>query len=214
MLAKGVDNATSKDYTGQAQNEGLAVDPKAQQATFLKKLLEGTTTDQKQLGQLRNEKSSMEQVKTREAGDDTRAKLAKQTQYDIALANQANAKDIAGLKLTSEERRALAKLSSDQAIAEGKNTTALTITDKKEAGDTARNTATNANKTTNSQIMAGSAVNQAKTLEAIQKLLMQGKTGMILNPNDPNAATGGVDPAVMEAIQKILASQQGATTAP
>lgn len=215
VLTQGVGNAMSKDYTQQAQAEGLAVDPKAEQATFLKKLLQGPTTDQKQLSQLRGEKATADQVKIRETGDDSRAKLAKQTQYDIALANQANAKDIAGMKLTSEERRALAKLSSDQAIAEGRNTTALTVTDKKEAGDTARNTATNINKTTNAGIMAGSAVNQAKVLEAIQKLLMQGKTSTILNPNDPNAATGGVDPAVMEAIQKLLAGQQGVTpTAP
>lgn len=210
MLTKGVDNAMSKDYTKQAQQEGLAVDPKAEQASFLKKILQGPTTDQKQLGQLRGEKSAADAVKTREAGDDRRSSAA------ISAADKRSASEMEARKLLTEmginSDQFLAKLGHQGKENQGNLDRAaqLNALEYTQAQQNTRNDADNAGGLARANVMAGSAVNQAKVLEAVQKLLQQGQTSNMLNPNNPNATTGGVDPAVLDAIQKLLTSQQTA----
>lgn len=71
-ITKGIGNSFEKDYTTQAQNEGLAVDPTAKAAAWYKKPFTGATTDESQLQNLRGERAQTARQTAAEAAATSR----------------------------------------------------------------------------------------------------------------------------------------------
>lgn len=87
VAQQGVKNELSPDYTEQAQREGLQVDPNAAKATFIQRFLQGPTTSQDQLGQLRQQSNQQQLEGTRQVGE---TKRSKDTQAFTAGENTKN----------------------------------------------------------------------------------------------------------------------------
>lgn len=74
VVTSGVGNVLEKDFTQIAQNEGLPIDAGAEAAPWYKKIFTGATTDQEQLGQLRQQQGTMNVAAMTQNREDARAK--------------------------------------------------------------------------------------------------------------------------------------------
>lgn len=93
---KGVGNAMSNDYTSQAQNEGLPVDPAATDKPWYSRMLSGPTTGEGQLEALRGNKSrgDISAASDKAAGTRQDQKITADTTTAIADRTQRSADSI------------------------------------------------------------------------------------------------------------------------
>lgn len=87
-VQQGISNSFEKDYTKQAQNEGLAVDPAAKAAKWYQKPFTGATTDKSQLKELRSEQGQLTRSAMAEQGATGRAAMSEKGQEKRQVSGQ------------------------------------------------------------------------------------------------------------------------------
>lgn len=204
VAENGLKNTFAGDNTTTAQTEGLLQDPKAKDAGFLEKFLKGPTTSDAQLAQLRQQRSTGDIAAGAQYGETSRTKkqIASTDANSQALRNLQEV--MQSRQLTSEEARTLAGNTNAASIAAGRNFTDLSGIDKQVAGALEREKLGNATSTTNTRIMADSPYNLGRSLSQVGALQSQGRMANMIDPSNPNAATGGLDPQVAAAVAELL----------
>lgn len=124
VVSKGVNNAFEQDYTKQAQNEGLAIDPTAEATKWYKKPFTGARTDEGQLGKLRGEHEATGRSNATLAQSGKEAKLGRQTQVAEGQANRQNQLDLQGKAQIFQGAEGAATRANQFAINESDNTAA------------------------------------------------------------------------------------------
>lgn len=185
LLSQGVQNATSRDYTTQAQQEGLAVDPQAKQASFLQKLLQGPTTGKEQFGQLRQEQSAQNIASTREQGETKRTRESIAANKENTLAQIGAQKEMQGKQLTSEEKRALDNIRSNENIAGNDRTSRERMNMDSNSTAITREKMGNEASTKNATIMANGMSGQAHIGDLYNKLQNSAQLQQFLHPDNP-----------------------------
>lgn len=90
-VSKGLTNEFSPDYTKQAQNEGLAIDPSAQAPGVLQRFFAGPTTSQDQLDKLRGEQGATNRAALSEKGATKRSDLELASRAEEGRLNRGSA---------------------------------------------------------------------------------------------------------------------------
>lgn len=204
VAENGLKNTFAGDNTTTAQTEGLLQDPKAKDAGFLEKFLKGPTTSDAQLAQLRQQKTQSDIYNAGQTGENVRQTAQLTSNEAVAKAVRDLQEVMQHRQLTSEEARALAGNTNAADIAAGRNFTDLSGIDKQVAGALEREKLGNATSTTNTRIMADSPYNLGRSLSQVGALQSQGRMANMIDPSNPNAATGGLDPQVAAAIAELL----------
>ena len=141
VVQQGISNSFQKDYTTQAQNEGLAVDPEAKAAAWYKKPFTGATTDKAQIQQLRGEKAQTKRAVLSEnaAGQRQAESLAAakgNTEAQIAATreegtkNRAHDVDVAKLRQLFQSAENTADRTARTASDEAQRTMAYELSDR------------------------------------------------------------------------------------
>ena len=112
VVQSGIKNEFSPDYTEQAQAEGLAVDPEAKKAGFIQKFLQGPTTSESQLGQLRGQSSQQQLEGTRQYGESSRQRSGQKFTGGENEKNRGQQEKLQGRELSSAEARTQAEIAS------------------------------------------------------------------------------------------------------
>ena len=125
VVQNGVKNELSPDYTEQAQNEGLAVDPEAKKAGFIQKFLQGPTTDQSQLSQLRGQRAQMGLEGARQQGETKRQQSSQDFTSGENTKSRGQQELLQGRQLSSEEARTKAELAARSSEGSARDTAAM-----------------------------------------------------------------------------------------
>jgi hypothetical protein len=187
VVQKGVGNAFEQDYTKQAQNEGLAIDPTAKAAAWYKKPFTGARTDEEQLAKLRGEKQATNRSNAALATSRQEGKADRAARASEGKANRENATGIAQMDNLTRGNIASAQLTAGAAGDEANRTAAmerLNMTIAAEERALGRKLTSEEN-----QAVIRSFIDQAGkiTANAPQQTLVQQAINPGSAPVDPNA---------------------------
>lgn len=219
IIAQGIGNTFQQDYTKQAQAEGLAVDPEAKQAGFIRKFLGGATTDKTQLGELRGQKRQADMASAAEAAANKRHQSTIDANRILSIEGGARdelrqaAEHKNRVQMLADQLRANGNIAAADNltrlyIADQGNKTTLTAAERGEAGATNRSKANNETAITVANINAESPARLAGLFGAMQKGASAQDFSRMLNPDAPAAPSQLDQLAALNAwLQKIQAEQ-------
>lgn len=115
-VTQGVGNLMSRDYTQQAQQEGLPIDATAEAAPWWKKALMGPTTDSKQFGQLRGEQAQTQRAALSESSADKRSAAQLAATREEGEATRRNQRELQGAAHVAEAARQFAGFGHERGL--------------------------------------------------------------------------------------------------
>ena len=124
-LTKGISNSFEQDYTQQAQNEGLPIDPTAKAAAWYKKPFTGARTDEEQLNRLRGEAAATSRTVLSDKAATKRHDESIKATREEGAATRANQVDMRKIDQLFASTEGQANRTNQVAMNEADNTAAI-----------------------------------------------------------------------------------------